>query len=203
MRRAALIVLLLVLGSTVDAYACKCNQLGKLSRKSVEMYDIIFTGRVAAVSGDDVTERVQFTVLELFKGTSYQTIELQQNAGSDCSFSFAPGETWTIYGKWQEYDVVNRQGVPTTNFCTYSRRQPITAADDFEDSTRSKYAVELQFLRDSLGVQPFMDPAEHKDLLHKNELPGPGLAFGYLTAGLLGLGLIFFFVKRMFRRDGK
>jgi hypothetical protein len=180
-----------------DLYACKCAEAAKLSHEALSRYEIIFTGRVAAVSGDEQLERVQFTVLELYKGAAYQTIELQHNPSTDCSFSFAPGETWTIYGSWMAY------GVPTTNFCTHTRRQPVTAADDFESETRSKYAVELQYLRDSIGVVPFNDPSEHKDMLHKNELPGPATAFGYLAAGLIGLAVIFFFVRRMFKRDGK
>lgn len=197
MMRAIITAILALCFGATSAFACKCVEAAKLSRKTVDSYEVIFTGRVAAVSGDEELQRVQFTVLELFKGASYQTIELQHNPSSDCSFSFAPGETWTIYGSWTAY------GIPTTNFCTHTRRQPVTPADDFESETRSKYAVELQFLRDSIGVQPFIDPAEHKDLLHKNELPGPATAFGYLAAGLGGLAIIFFFVRRMFRRDGR
>lgn len=196
MRRIIIVVFSLCVSAT-GLFACKCAEAAKLSKKALENYEIIFTGRVAAVSGDEDVQRVQFTVLELFKGASYNTIELQHNPSTDCSFSFAPGETWTIYGNWQAY------GVPTTNFCTHTRRQPITPADDFESETRSRYAAELQFLRDSIGVIPFLDPSEHKDMLHKNELPGPGTAFGYLAAGLGGLGIIFFFVRRMFKRDGK
>lgn len=194
-RILAIVIFALCFGTEV--FACKCAEAAKLSREALDRYDIIFTGRVAAVSGDEHTQRVQFTVLELFKGASYESIELQHDPATDCSFSFAPGETWTIYGSWMAY------GVPTTNFCTHTRRQPIVAEDDFESETRGKYAAELQYLRDSIGVQPFIDPADHKDMLHQNELPGPATAFGYLAAGLIGLGIIFFFVRRMFKRDGK
>lgn len=188
---------ILLLCTTLSLWACKCAAIGRLSKPVVDQYDIIFTGKVSAISGDEEEERVQFMVTELFKGASYQTIELQHNPSTDCSFSFAPGETWTIYGKWIGY------GIPTTNFCTHTRREPITPADDFQTEERSNYATELKFLRDSIGVQKFIDPAEHQDKLHKNELPGPGTAIAYLVAGLGGLAIIFFFVRRMFKRDGK
>jgi hypothetical protein len=197
MKHAFVIGLLIFLSFTTDALACKCAVLDKVSKASLARYDIVFTGKVLAISGDEMVQRVQFTVTELYKGASYPAITLEHNPSTDCSFSFAPGETWTIYGVWAKY------GTPTTNFCTHSRRQPVTATDDFEDETRGRYAVELQYLRDSIGVLEFIDPAEHKDQLHKNELPGPAVAFGYLAAGLIGLAIIFYFVKRMFRRDGK
>lgn len=194
--RALLLGFVLIIAGATNVFACKCAVAGKLSKTTTEGYDIIFRGKVLAVSGDDHTQRVQFTVQELFKGTSYPAIELQHDPATDCSFQFTPGETWMIYGKWIAY------GVPTTNFCTHTRREPVSAAEDFENEERGKYEVELKFLRDSLGVQEFIDPAEHTDQLHKNELPGPGVAFGYLAAGLGGLAVIFFFVRRMFKRDG-
>lgn len=195
--RAFYIALVLTLFTSVNVYACKCAALDKVTKATMLKYDIVFTGKVLAISGDDEVQRVQFSVDELYKGESYPAITLEHNPSTDCSFSFAPGETWTIYGVWKSY------GVPTTNFCTHTRRQPVTGADDFEDETRGKYAIEVQYLRDSIGVQQYIDPEAHKDQLHKNELPGPALAFGYLAAGLIGLAIIFYIVKRMFRRDGK
>lgn len=192
-----------LLCTALSAWACKCAAIGKLSKPIVEQYDIIFTGKVSAISGDEQEQRVQFTISELFKGTAYQTIELKHNPSTDCSFSFAPGETWTIYGQWLEYDIVNRRGVPTTNFCTHTRRAPVTPADDFQTEERGNYATELKFLRDSIGVQPFTDPSAQQNKLHQNEHPGPATAIGYLLAGLGGLAIIFFFVRRMFKRDGK
>ncbi len=185
------------------AFACLCKDIGKLSGKALEGYDVIFTGKVIAVSGDEQEQRVQFTIHELFKGDCYQSLELKHDPTSDCSLSFLPGEEWTIYGRWLEYDVKAQSGVVTSDFCTFSRLQPAHDSLDAQLIDRGTYSEELKFLRDSVGIKEFMDPSEHKDQLHKNELPGPGLAFGYLAAGLIGLAIIFFFVRRMFKRDGK
>jgi hypothetical protein len=201
MKRIFAIGLLMLLG--LPAIACVCEDLGKLSKKTTENYDVIFTGKVIATSGDEQEQRVQFTILELFKGSAFNAIELQHDPSSDCSLSFMPGEVWTIYGKWVEYDIENRRGIPSSNFCTFSRVQPGHDSLDTPLPDRGTYASELKFLRDSLGVQEFLDPTEHQDKLHQNEMPGAGIAFGYLFAGLFGLAMIFYFVRRMFKRDGK
>jgi hypothetical protein len=201
MKRILAIGVLLVL--TTTAFACRCVEIGKLSKQSTEGYDVIFMGKVVAISGDEYEQRVQFSVLELYKGAAYNAIELQHNPSSDCSLSFMPGEVWTIYGRWLEYDIENRRGIPTSDFCTYSRLQPAHDSLDVMLLNRGTYSEELKFLRDSLGVLEFLDPSEKKDNLHQNELPGAGTAIGYLIAGLGGLAIIFYFVRRMFKRDGK
>jgi|GEM_PF-1399766 hypothetical protein len=201
MIRVHAIIVLLIL--CIPAAACECINIGKLSRKSVEQYDIIFTGKVIALSGDESEQRVQFTISEYYKGSAFNSIELKHDPSSSCALSFVPGEIWTIYGRWLEYDIENRRGVLTSDFCTFSRLQPAHDSLDVYLLDRGSFAEELKFLRDSLGVQEFLDPSEHKDNLHRNELPGAGTAIGYLVAGLGGLAIIFFFVRRMFRRDGK
>ncbi len=201
MKRIFSIVLLMLLG--LPAFACVCNDLGKLSKKATEKYDVIFTGKVLATSGDETEQRVQFTIVELYKGAAFGAIELQHDPSADCSLSFMPGEVWTIYGKWMEYDIEKRRGIATSNFCTFSRIQPAHDSLNTPLQDRGTYTEELKFLRDSLGIQEFLDPTEVKDNLHQNKLPGAGTAFGYLTAGLLGLAIIFYFVRRMFKRDGK
>lgn len=182
---------------TVEAFACQCRNPGKVTLVNLTQYDIIFTGKVIAVSGGDETTRARFSVNELFKGSAYKEIDVQYNANSNCSFHFAPGETYTIYGRWIEY------GVPTTDICTHTRRLPVTEAEDFEMTDRSKYNVELQYLRDSLGIQPFIDPSADKNMGHKNQLADPTQAIVYTVSGLIGMILIFLYVKRIFKRDGK
>lgn len=201
MKRVLAIGVLMLL--VAPLFACICKDFGKLTKSSTEQYDIIFSGKVSAISGDEETQRVQFVILELFKGSSYGAIELRHNPSSDCSLSFMPGEVWTIYGRWKEYDIKKRQGIPTSDFCTFSRLQPAHDSLDVQLLDRGTYTQELKFLRDSLGVQEFMDPSEQQDKLHQNEMPGAGTAIGYLVAGLGGLAIIFYFVRRMFRRDGK
>lgn len=181
-----------------SAAACQCMQLERLSFASIAKYDIIFLGQVIAISDDDIKSRASFRVTEVYKGKSYPQIELEYDGATDCSMNFVPGETWIIYGKWSEY------GIPRADMCGHSRvKMKDGQVDYYDDGIRGTYSEELKWLNDSLGIQAFIDPNDHKDLGHKNEIPGPGQAFGYLAAGLVGLGAIFFFVRRMFKRDAK
>ncbi len=191
----AAVVLILIPATAV--FACQCKTIHSINSIEAKSYDVIFVGKVLAVSGDDERSRARFKVTELYKGEVYDNVEVEYDAVSDCGMTFVPGEVWTIYSKWVDY------GVPRADMCGHSRSQPITGQQDFYEAERGAYTVELQWLKDSLGIQPFIDPKKHKDLSHKNQLPDPTQAIVYTLAGFLGLAGIFLLVKRMFKRDGK
>jgi len=95
-------------------------------------------------------------------------------------------------------------GVPRVDMCSYSRlKMKDGQTDYYADGIRASYESEVKWLKDSLGIQPYIDPAQHKDLGHKNEIPGATQAIVYLIAGFGGLAIIFYFVRRLFKRDGK
>jgi hypothetical protein len=184
--------------TTMSAFACQCTVLPKLTKAFAETYDIIFVGQVIAISPGDVQSTARFKVEKLYHGEAYQQIDVQYDNEGDCGLNFVPGETWVIYGKWVEY------GVPRADWCMHTRKKMNAGEQDYYTTEgRATYEEEMKLLDDSLGVQPFLDPEAHKDQMHKNIIPGATEAFTYLIAGLLGLSLIFFFVRRMFRRDGK
>lgn len=191
-----LIAFLVLLFATSDVFACQCVALAPLSKHALENYDVIFVGEVIAVSGEDIAAKASFKVKELYKGSSYQQITVQYDAKTDCAMNFVPGETWIIYGRWVEY------GVPRADMCGHSRTIPKAGQRDLYETERGKYTDDLKWLNDSLGIQPFIDPGDHKDLAHKNVLPDATQALTYLIAGLGGLAAIFYFVRRMFKRDG-
>ncbi|HTF02812.1 MAG TPA: hypothetical protein VK826_02270 [Bacteroidia bacterium] len=190
-------VLIFCLCAGTYLVACQCTVLPPLNSSSAATYDVIFTGEVLAVSGGDFQSRVRFKIRELYKGEAYQQIDVEFDGESDCGMTFAPGEVWTIYGNWVAY------GIPRAEMCKHSRRFFANPKEDYyDDEDRPSYAEEQQWLKDSLGIQPYIDPSKKKDLLHKNERPDPTKAIVYLVAGLLGLVIIFYFVRRMFKRDG-
>lgn len=197
MMQRAIISLFFLLAAFSSSYACQCEVIPALSKRAIEKYDVIFLGKVIAVSGKDDEALARFRIDELYKGEAYTEIEVRYDAESDCGMTFAPGEQWTIYAKWIEY------GLPRTDFCMHSRREPLAGQQDYYEEARGSYTQELQWLRDSLGVKAFIDPEAKKDLGHKNQLPDPTQAIVYTLAGLVGLAAIFFFVHRMFKRDGK
>lgn len=189
---------------TAQLFACQCQVLPKLTKAVAQGYDIVFTGQVVAISPGDVQSIARFKVETLYRGQCYQQIDVQYDNAGDCGLNFIPGETWTIYGKWTEYDIQERVGVPRADWCLHTRKKMNAGEQDYYMMEgRPSYEDEITLLADSLGVQPFIDPADHQNEMHKNIIPGAAQALTYLIAGLLGLALIFFFVRRMFRRDGK
>lgn len=193
-----IVLLMFVFAGLQSVYACKCAELAPFSRVALSKYDVIFVGKVVAVSGDDIEAKASFRVDELYKGECYQQITVQYDAETDCAMNFVPGDTWVIYGKWVAY------GMPRVDICSYSRlKMKDGQTDYYADGIRASYESEVKWLKDSLGIQPYIDPAQHKDLGHKNEIPGATQAIVYLIAGFGGLAIIFYFVRRLFKRDGK
>lgn len=183
---------------TQVAFACQCEQLPPLTKQMVLKYDVVFTGRVQAVSDNGKESKAHFIVNEVYNGGLYKEVDVQFDSESDCGMSFVPGETWAIYGNWVRY------GIPITDFCTHSRKMPEKGMQDFYHAEgRGTWDKEISFLKDSLGIKKFLDPADFKDQSHKNELPDATEALLYLGFGLGGLGVIFLVVKRIFRNDGK
>lgn len=178
--------------------ACQCEVLPSHTIDNLKKYDVIFTGRVLAVSENGVESKAHFIVNSVFQGGLYKEVDVQYDAESDCAMSFAPGETWTIYGSWAKY------GLPLTGICTHSRKKPAAGEQDiYLGQGRASWDAEQKYLTDSLGVKKFLDPADFKDMGHKNIIPDGTQALVYLGLGLGGLGVIFLVVKRIFRKDGK
>lgn len=197
MMRGLITILILFLFS-LNSYACQCQTLAPLTKNTALQYDVIFLGKVIAVSPGEEESRARFTVISLYNGKSYTDINVDFDNATNCALNFVPGETWIIYGKWEEY------GIPRAEMCGHSRVKPNAGqADYYAIEGRSGFDEEVKWLNDSLGVQAFIDPEQQKDLGHKNQLPDPTQAIVYTAVGLLGLGLIFYFVRRMFKRDGK
>lgn len=197
MRRLIAVLGILLLGIS-SLWACQCETLPPLTKSMALKYDVIFFGRVLAVSDNGVESKARFIVNEVYKGGLYKEVDLQFDAESDCAMSFAPGESWMIYGNWVKI------GMPLTDICTHSRKLSVAGETDiYTVSGRGKWDDEKKFLWDSLGVQPFLDPADQKDLGHKNVVPSGMQALLYLAFGLGGLAIIFLVVKRIFRNDAK
>jgi hypothetical protein len=195
MKQLAVIFFLLMF-SVQSAFACKCAELPALTREAVDAYDVVFVGKVIAVSPGEES-RVKFSVSALYKGEIFQEVELKFDSETSCAMSFAPGETWAIYANWSE-----QFNVASVQLCSYSRRLPVQGEQDYYTfGERSSFAAEQQFLNDSIGVREFKKP-QGQDMGHRNQLPDPTQAIVYTICGFLGLAAIFYFVRRMFKKDG-
>ncbi len=104
---AFMLGVLWLLGSTEQAYACKCAVPGSPSEE-LEKFDAVFAGKVLSVqhsfdpgassySPDDHTT-VGFTINAVWKGTVDQNIDLTTPPTSgSCGFAFVEGEEYIVY----------------------------------------------------------------------------------------------------------
>lgn len=195
MKQLVLILFVLLLGAP-SAFACKCAELPPLSRENVNAYDVVFTGKVIAVSPGEES-RVKFSVSALYKGEIFQEVELKFDSETSCAMSFVPGETWAIYADWSD-----QFNLASVQLCSHSRKLPAAGEQDYYTfGERPSFEAEQQFLTDSIGVRPFKKP-QTQDMGHRNQIPDPTQAIVYTICGFLGLAAIFFFVRRMFKKDG-
>lgn len=96
-----------LLGTTEQAYACKCVVPGSPSEE-LEKFDAVFTGRVLSVEhsfdpnassfspGDHTT--ISFSVDTVWKGTVDKNIDITTPpTGGSCGFAFVEGEEYIVY----------------------------------------------------------------------------------------------------------
>ncbi|HTL81135.1 MAG TPA: hypothetical protein VL651_05500 [Bacteroidia bacterium] len=186
-------LLFILLSFSFRAFACTCDD-EPLTVAELAKYDLIFTGKVVAVSGCSKESQVKFLITKLYKGKAFESTEIQFDCTSDCSLSFAPDQTWIIYATYFEY------GKAVVHFCSLSRMKIDDMANDhYAQERKLSFDEELSFLEKNLGVQPFnvikVEDTQHHELLH----PTPWQTILLLIASLAGLGVFYYVVKRMLK----
>jgi hypothetical protein len=190
------VVLLFLFAGINTAKACKCAELKPLSKESLDRYELIFSGKVAAVSActEEGRGTVRFIIDSLFRGKSYAECDVQFDCASSCAMSFAPGERWTIYATYLKY------GSPEVILCSHSRKIPAAGTSDFVTDMRgASYAVEAQWLAKNLGIIPLNE--EKKEIMKPRELLHPertGMIW-LLGGGIVGVLILFFVLKRFLK----
>ena len=107
------------------AVACDCHDGGPVC-EAFWKTPVVFVGRVDAIealrAADDAPrrQRVRFSVIEAFRGTTAKSVDIM-NYATSCHHGFAPGERWVVYALPHE-----RGGGLTTHTCT--RTAPLEAA---------------------------------------------------------------------------
>src|SRR6185436_2562869 len=94
--------LFLFIFSFQKTFACDC-EMATVSAESISKYELIFVGKVVAISGCDESAKANFAVEKLFRGKCFSATDVEFDCSSDCQMSFVPGQTWIIYATYEKY----------------------------------------------------------------------------------------------------
>jgi len=194
MMRRLIVFIFLFIFPFQKTFACDCKMAG-VSTESIAKYELIFIGKVVAISGcDDEKAKVNFSVEKLFRGKCFPATDVKFDCATDCQMSFAPGQTWIIYATYEKY------GEPKVHFCSYSRQQFPSEAEDYNTSVHGMtFSQELTWLEKNLGVQKLNEKDVLMEQHHENIRPQGYDFVWYYVFGLLSLVAIYFITKKFLK----
>jgi len=189
--RSVLVVVLVVL-SLHKILACNCPPISKPDSSVYAAYDVIFVGTVKSIGPcyKGMSE-VTMVVRSLHKGKLFAETPLKADCETDCQMSFAQGDEWIIYGKYESY------GVPMVELCSHSRRKPKAGeVDHMNEVIGTTYIDQFNDLqRDFPALEVVPDQAKDRTT-HFNERPERKQILIYGLAGLAFVAVAYFGARR-------
>ena len=180
----------------MEAMACKCRSLPPINKEEAKQYDVIFYGKVDSVGtcNEKGIAIAYFTIEELYKGSSKQKTQINFDCTSDCLMSFAKGDEWLIYGKYQRFDQIS------VSLCDHNRKKARAGEQDFyETALQRTFDQEKDFLKTELGTHLFLQDEkwnkEQEELKPRNEQPS-GMSKIYLLLSSFGVMIIIYIITR-------
>ncbi|MSP68786.1 MAG: hypothetical protein EXR20_00790 [Bacteroidetes bacterium] len=191
MRKEFLLLFLFFICET-SLLACDCK-IGPISELTIENEELIFLGKVVAISGCDVVAKVNFQVTELYRGKCFEETAVEFDCSSDCLMSFVPGQTWLIFANYKKY------GEPKVKFCSYSRQQFELNQADYNSAVHGMgFQEERDWLKIKFGLQALNINNKGLQQHHTNIRPA-GLQFlWYIGLGLVVLAGLYFIGRKFF-----
>jgi hypothetical protein len=168
--------------------------MAAVDMKTIADFELIFIGKVAAISGCDKSAHVSFAVQKLFRGKCFPETALEFDCTSDCQMNFSPNETWIIYASYMSY------GKAKVEFCSYSRQQFENDKDDYNTVVHGMtFTEESAWLEKNLGLQKMDEKDVQSEQHHENIRPQGYAVLWYLGGGFLGLIVIYFLVQKFLK----
>lgn len=195
-RIAFLTVVFFFLLKSVSAI-CDCQTAGLATKANVDIYDLIFLGRVDSVSACSGDARVWFSVTVVYKGGALKRMPLYYDCKSDCKLNFLKGQEWLIYSDYERY------GEAKVDVCSRSRRRVDNVVlDMYLQTSGQTFDEEKSFVEKMYGKH---EPMEARNDLQPipdrhNDIPSRWQELGMLFGSLGGLLLIYFLTKRFWKR---
>lgn len=142
---------------------CDCpNHPGKVSRKIIDIYPVIFQGFVDSSSAcRSGFAKAYFTGIELYKGEKIPLhLSVKFRCEGSCKMEFNPGEIWLIYANC---DSLTREF--NVEYCERSRRYYAKNTDDVHIMyNESTFKEESEYLKSILLPAYFIEEADLKKI---------------------------------------
>lgn len=179
------------------SFACECPPLAPVSLTNAQGYDVLFYGSVDSVSACDPKGKAiaYFTITELYKGNVVKHVPLNFDCASECLMSFAKGEQWLVYAKYEKFDFLK------VTLCDHSRKKFMDATQDiYQFAAGRTFEDEKLFLNKSFGLQQFIQEnslnKQQNELGPKNQQPTAWGKVILLFVSLTAMGLVYFFTRK-------
>lgn len=192
--KSKFIILFYFLLLTSDFFSCQCP-ITKLSIEECNKYDIIFRGRIIKDTLFELKKgEATFEVTELYKGVIASTFKVLYETGVECAQVFSVGEEWIIYSNYKQANNAKM------DWCSRSRKYFKNEKLDFYKETYGNdYDVELNFLREKLGLHKTLAAEQIKPDWQGNQIPTQGEFIIYLLVSIVGVIVFIYLAKRFLK----
>ena len=117
------------------------------------------------------------------------------DCASECLMSFAKGEQWLVYAKYEKFDFLK------VTLCDHSRKKFMDATQDiYQFAAGRTFEDEKLFLNKSFGLQQFIQEnslnKQQNELGPKNQQPTAWGKVILLFVSLTAMGLVYFFTRK-------
>ncbi|MEO6903124.1 MAG: hypothetical protein ABI315_08220 [Bacteroidia bacterium] len=178
--------------------ACECPPILPISTELAKPYTIIFNGRVDSVSicNTDGLATAYFTINKLFKGAVQQNVKIYFDCSSPCMMSLNKNDEWLIYAKYMRFNQL------TILLCSHSRKSIEDLKQDYYAvSAGRSFTEEVNFLQQTMGLQPFIKEENMDEVLQHHNLQPSGQNKIYLLLISISVMIIIYFISR--KKNGK
>jgi hypothetical protein len=191
------IITLLFLFVSAYSFACQCPVLAPVSKELAAGYDVVFSGKIDSVGACSTKgiATVYFTISELYKGTTEKHLNAAFDCASECLMSFAQGEEWLIYSKYEKFDLLK------IDICGHSRKNfNDDAKDIYLIAAQRSFLQEKEFLKTTFGLQYFIEAndlnKQHEEVGPHNDQPSGMGKITLLLISFAVMGIVYFVTRK-------
>jgi hypothetical protein len=179
---------------STSGFACDCPPLKPIDNADLSYYHLIFEGTVDSVVSDGRQGTAHFILKDLYLGSAPQEVPVNFDDSSDCRMSFAKGETWMIYARYERF------GKPAVLFCSRSRKLFADEKQDFYTVTSGNtYSVEKEYLLSELGKKNISSKKINDNPGPSNIHPDPTTSLIFVLISIPFLLLFYYLFRRFFK----